>query len=102
MAPLLLAWLVATEAAVPGTNSEVWGVVGIGSGWAIVGIFVLMVFQGKVGTKRELDAYDQQIAYQRETIDTLNETVANFTVAIEASTAMIRAVLDVAQDRRSS
>lgn len=75
------------------------GVVGIGSGWALVTVFVLMLFRGSVITGREARALQRRLdaAEEREAIK--DQTIANFRESVDTSNQLIRAVLDVAQER---
>ena len=76
------------------------GVVGIGSGWAIVTLGVVMLFRGDLRSKREALAQDRRLDAMAETLRHRDEAIANFRDSIETSNLLIKAVLDVAQERR--
>lgn len=73
--------------------------VGVGVAWGIVALAVLMVFRGDLITRREGRALERQLeaSVQREAVK--DKTIAEFTSAIDTSNAMIRAVLNVAEER---
>lgn len=47
------------------------GQLGIGSGWALVAVFVIMMFRGAIVTRRE---HDNAVAALREQVTALTET----------------------------
>lgn len=67
---------------------------------ALLLLAILMLFRGTLVTRREVDAKDAEIAFQRETIAEKDRTIGDFKEAITASNALIAAVLEVAQERQ--
>lgn len=80
-------------------TSALLPVLGYGSGWALLGIVVLMVFNGKLITVREADGMQRQIDAQAETLKVRDETIAGFTEGFATSNELIRAVLKVAEEK---
>ena len=68
-------------------------------GWILVGMCVLGIFRGSLITRREAEGKDRELEAMREILATKDKTIADFTEATAASTAMIKAVLDVARER---
>jgi hypothetical protein len=74
------------------------GVLGIGSGWALVALGVLMIFRGQLITKREAanmqrqnDAKDEELKEWRASVPAMRES-------LETNNHLIRAVLQIAED----
>lgn len=75
------------------------GTLGIGSGWAIVCLGVVMVFRGDLRTSREAKSQDRQIDSMRGALETKDRTISEFRDVIATSNDLTRAVLDVARER---
>lgn len=75
------------------------GTVGIGSGWAIVCLGVVMIFRGDLVTRREHNGVERQRDAAEGRLDLKDKTIAEFASAADASNSLIKAVLDVAQER---
>jgi hypothetical protein len=79
------------------------GVLGAGSGWAVLAIgllqFFRMVARGRLITPREADAMQRRIDKQDEAIALKDATIAKFTEGIELNNDLVRAFLRVAEKR---
>lgn len=77
------------------------GVLGAGSGWAVLAVVLLtffrMVARGRLITPREADAMQRRIDKQDEAIALKDATIAKFTDGIELNNDLVRAFLRVAQ-----
>lgn len=78
------------------------GTLGIGSGWAIVCLIVVMIFRGDLVTRREHDASERRAIAAEGRSDLKDKTIAEFASAVDTSNSLIKAVLDVAEERRTS
>lgn len=73
------------------------------NGVGVVGVvllFGIMLARGSLVTRREADAKDRQIEALTSALAVKDKTISEFRDAIETSNALIRAVLDVARERR--
>lgn len=75
------------------------GTLGIGSGWAIVALGVIMIFRGDLITKREARGLERRADAAVGRLDLKDKTIAEFASVVGTSNAMIKAVLDVAEQR---
>lgn len=75
------------------------GALGIGSGWALCAVVVLMIFRGDLRTPREAKAQDRRIEALERNLETKDKTIAEFTAASEVSNELIRAMLRVSRER---
>lgn len=67
---------------------------------ALLAIAILMLFTGRIATRRELNGKDEEIRYLRDTLATKDQTIDDFKESIAASNALIEAVLSVARERQ--
>jgi predicted transcriptional regulator len=73
--------------------------VGYGSGWAIVAVGVLMIFRGRLITKREADGMQRVIDARDKTIELQGVAISAIAESVETNNHLIRAVLKVAEEQ---
>jgi predicted transcriptional regulator len=73
--------------------------VGYGSGWAIVAVGVLMIFRGRLITKREADGMQRVIDARDKTIELQGVAIKAIAESVETNNHLIRAVLKVAEEQ---
>jgi hypothetical protein len=74
-------------------------VLGYGSGWAILALVVLMIVRGKLITPREADGMQRQLDAKDAALAVKDQTIASFKDSVETNNHLIRAVLEVAEER---
>lgn len=72
---------------------------GIGSGWAIVCLVVIMIIRGDLITRREARGWERQVNASQEREAVKDQTIAEFAEAVDTSNSLIRAVLNVAKEQ---
>lgn len=75
------------------------GVLGIGSGWAIVCLGVVMIFRGALVTSREANAIERRAEAAEAAGVLKDKTIAEFVDAIGTNNALLASLHDVARER---
>ena len=82
---------------------------GVGAGWAIVGVVVLMIFRGQLLTPREARGMERRMEAQASTIEQQNKTIAEFAAAVNGvkdvvatNNALISSIYTVAREKGES
>jgi hypothetical protein len=75
------------------------GALGIGSGWALVCVGVIMIFRGDLRTAREARATERQIEALTQANAVANETIREFKDVVATNNKLITDFLAVAKER---